>query len=58
MKKKEIEINIGTSIGNIQNVKVDKPFEELRYKDICDIVEKHYPNQKFTIIGWCLTPKS
>jgi hypothetical protein len=47
-------INIGTNKKNIVGVEIDKPFDEISYADIKQIVEEKYgiPNT-IQIQGWC-----
>ena len=51
-------INIGTNKKNITNVKIDKPFKDISYQDIVNIVRQTYPDMKgINIQGWCdVTP--
>ncbi len=52
-------INIGTSLGNIVGIKIDKPFDDINYTDdIVPIIKKRFPNKGYSVHGWCdVTPK-
>lgn len=53
----EAEINIGTTKGNIVGVTFNKPFNEITFKDVMQVVyEKYGKAEKVQLIGWCLTP--
>lgn len=45
-------INIGTNINSIVGVEFDKPFEDITYSDILEVVWKHCPGQKLRVQGW------
>lgn len=46
-------INIGTSLGNIVGVEIDKDFNLIEYSDITNIViAKFGTNKKFSVFGW------
>ena len=46
-------INIGTSKGNIVDVKVNKSFSEIKYADILKIAREKFGHPTY-IIGWAL----
>ena len=47
-------INIGTNKKNIVGVEINKPFEDITFKDIQNIVaEKLGEGHGLTIQGWC-----
>jgi hypothetical protein len=50
-------INIGTNKGNITGIKVDKPFKEISFSDIAEIVKGYY-NGRARVIGWCNVSQS
>ena len=47
-----MKINIGTSLGNIVGVEIDKKFEELTYDDIRPFVIERFGNKKLSVYGW------
>lgn len=49
-------INIGTSLGNIVGVEINKTFDSIKYDDIKKIVvDKFGANKKFNVFGWALS---
>lgn len=52
-------INIGTSSGNITNVKIDKPYDEIKFSDIREIVNERFGVFPDSIYGWAeVNPKN
>jgi len=45
-------INIGTNQGNLQEVEVNKPFEDIKYREVFDIARKKFPEGNLLIHGW------
>lgn len=54
-----IKINIGTSKGNIQNVEIEKDFQDISMSDIRPIVAKHFNRSELAvnISGWTKSKK-
>lgn len=46
------KINIGTSLGNITNYEIDKPYEEITFADVNQIVKKEKGMFNCIIYGW------
>jgi hypothetical protein len=52
-------INIGTSLGNLQGVEIDKPFDDISYsEDIMPKLIAKFGKRSFNVHGWCpVVPK-
>lgn len=47
-----MKINIGTELGNIVGVEINKTFEEIEYGDIRPIVREVYGDCQNAVYGW------
>jgi hypothetical protein len=48
-----MKINIGTSKGNIVKHNITKPYDDLTFTDIQEIVKKIHGTLDLSIYGWC-----
>lgn len=51
-----MKINIGTSKGNIVGVETNKPYKDLTYSDVCQLIPESYKKDGLiSVYGWCET---
>ena len=47
-----MKINIGTNYGNLQNVEVKKPGDQITMKDVLDAARAQLKRKRITVYGW------